>query len=49
MLEAARMQKNAGCKMLWPESLRLHKRKETEALLDGFDVLPRRMVQHGEE
>lgn len=45
MLEAARLQKRAGVHLL-AGVVETHGRQETEALLDGLEVLPRRKVSH---
>jgi len=45
MLEAARLRKNAGVDVL-VGYVETHGRKETEALLDGLEVLPRRKVPY---
>ncbi len=45
MLEAARWQKKAGVDAV-AGVVETHKRKETEALLEGLEVLPRRAVSH---
>jgi two-component system sensor histidine kinase KdpD len=45
MLQAARVQREAGADVV-VGVVETHKRKETEALLDGLEVLPRRSVPH---
>jgi two-component system, OmpR family, sensor histidine kinase KdpD len=45
MLEAARMQRAAGIDVVAGE-VETHHRAETEALLDGVDVLPRRRIEY---
>jgi two-component system sensor histidine kinase KdpD len=45
MLEAARIQKNAGLDAV-VGVIETHGRKETEALLEGLETLPRRTVSH---
>ncbi|MEO8659041.1 MAG: sensor histidine kinase KdpD [Bryobacteraceae bacterium] len=45
MLEAARLQRKAGVEVV-VGLVETHKRKETEALLSGFEVLPRRSIPH---
>ena len=45
MLEAARLQKRAGVDVV-AGVVETHKRRETEMLLEGLEVLPRRSVPH---
>ncbi len=45
MLEAARRQREAGLEVL-VGLVETHRRAETNALLDGLDILPRRQITH---
>jgi two-component system sensor histidine kinase KdpD len=45
MLEAARLQQSAGVEVV-AGVVETHNRKETEALLEGLEILPRRTVSH---
>src|SRR5438477_11359435 len=45
MLEAARAQRAAGVEVV-AGVIETHRRAETEALLEGFEILPRRRVEY---